>query len=189
MSFTELLNKLKIKIFAPVTVCYRQLGQYHSELKYWAWLPCFLVFKKEPVGKDGYYKTIYINGKRVKPYYIIPRNAFIEIRRKPKIITAIIAGSIAASVAMAVGASMATALTIGMVVGAIAGLAVLGGVIALGVGMFSNRGSGKTGGGQSGTPTYSSNDNPSLTGAKNEILTGVVPICFGRTQQVFNYAQ
>lgn len=189
MSFTELLNKLKIKIFAPVTVCYRQLGQYHSELKYWAWLPCFLVFKKEPVGKDGYYKTIYINGKRVKPYYIIPRNAFIEIRRKPKIITAIIAGSIAASVAMAVGASMATALTIGMVVGAIAGLAVLGGVIALGVGMFSNRGSGKTGGGQSGTPKYSSNDNPSLTGAKNEILTGVVPICFGRTQQVFNYAQ
>jgi hypothetical protein len=191
MSFIELLNRLKIKLLAPTTICYRQLGQYHSELKYWAWLPCFLVFRKEPVGEDGYYKTIYINGKRVKPYYIIPRNAFVEIRRKPKLITALFAiGSAVATVAAAAGASLTAAIAIGMVAGAIAGLAAIGGIVALGIGVIGAlSGRGATGGGQSGTPTYSSNDNPSLSGSKNEILTGIVPICFGRTNLTFCYAQ
>ena len=59
MQFTEWINKLKIKLFAPATICYRQMGQSYSVLKYITWLPAFLVFKNEPIGKDGYYKRLY----------------------------------------------------------------------------------------------------------------------------------
>lgn len=178
MSFTEWTTKLKIRIFAPATVCHRQMGQYFSELKYWAWLPARLVFKDEPVGKDGYYKTVLVNGKRFKPHYIIPRNAFIEIREKPHAITALITGIVGA-VAAALSVSTAVA---GVIVGVAAAL-VVGGIIA---GAF-----GKKAGSSNGTdkPTYSSNNSPSLSGAKNELQEEVVPISFGRSLQVFDYSQ
>ena len=89
MQFTEWINKLKIKLFAPATICYRQMGQSYSVLKYIAWLPAFFIFKNEPIGKDGYYKRLYINNKRFKPYWIVPRNAFVEIRQKPKFFSAL----------------------------------------------------------------------------------------------------
>ena len=84
MQFIDYLNKLKIKLLAPSIVCYRQLGSYRSELKYWAFHPAYLVLKDQPIGNDGYYKTVYVNNKRIKPSFIIPRNAFIEIRQKPE---------------------------------------------------------------------------------------------------------
>lgn len=178
MSFTEWFNKTKIKILAPSTVCYRQLGQCYSELRYWAWLPAAVVFKKQPIGDDGYYKTVYMNGKRIKPTTIIPRNAFIEIRQKPKgIITSVIIGAIvAAAVAHPI---IAAAVIIGVAALAITGLAT--GISAL------TKPKGKSGG--TDRPTYSSNSSPSLTGAKNEIMEEVVPLAFGRSLQVFNYSQ
>lgn len=185
MSFIEWKNKLKIKIFAPATVCHRQLGQYFSELKYWAWLPAFMVFKNEPVGDDGYYKTLLVNGKRIKPYTIIPRNAFIEIREKPQAITALITGIVGA-VAAALSVSTAVA---GVIVGVAAALAI-GGLI-MGVSAIAGKFGAKPKGSSNGTdkPTYQSNNSPSLSGAKNELQEEVVPIAFGRSLQVFNYSQ
>ena len=58
MQFIDYLNKLKIKLLAPSIVCYRQLGGYRSELKYWAFRPAYLVLKDQPIGNDGYYKTV-----------------------------------------------------------------------------------------------------------------------------------
>ena len=66
MQFIEWLNKFKIKVFDPATICYRQMGNTYSELKYCAWLPAFVVFKNEPLDKDGYYARLYVNNKRFK---------------------------------------------------------------------------------------------------------------------------
>ena len=169
MSFIEWKNKLKIKIFAPATVCHRQLGQYFSELKYWAWLPAFMVFKNEPVGDDGYYKTLLVNGKRIKPYTIIPRNAFIEIREKPQGITTLIT-SIVGAVATSLSVSTAVA---GVIVGVAAALAV-GGLI-MGVSAIVGRFGAKSKGSSNGTdkPTYQSNSSPSLS-----ITRGSCAYCF-----------
>lgn len=178
MLFTEWLNKAKIKLLAPATVCYRQLGQYHSELKYWAWLPAAFVLKKQPVGDDGYYKTVYMNGKRIKPTTIIPRNAFIEIRQKPKgIITSVIIGAI-------VAAAIAHPIIAAAVIIGVAALAITG--ITAGIQALTGN-KGKSGG--TDKPSYSSHNSPSLTGAKNELAEDVVPVAFGRTLQVFNYSQ
>lgn len=177
MQFTEWINKLKIKLFAPVTICYRQMGQSRSVLKYYAGLPAFCVFKNEPVNKDGYYERLYINNKRFKPYWIIPRHAFIEVREKPKeLFSMVILGSI---VAAAIAHPIITAAV--LIVG-VAALAI--GATAVVRGMASKPKSNGT-----DKPKYNSSDNPSLSGAKNELQTDVVPVAFGRSLQVFNYSQ
>lgn len=79
------LEKSIIQILAPSTICYRELGQSFSELKYCSWHIAKFAFPLEEVGKDGYFKAIYLNNKRLKAWSIIPRHAFIEIRQKPKI--------------------------------------------------------------------------------------------------------
>lgn len=184
MSFIEKITKLKIKLFAPVTICQRQLGKVQSKLEYWAWLPAFLVFKKEPIGEDGYYKTLLVNNKRIKPWYILPRNAFIEVRNKPaEPISTLIMGVVAAvSAALGVGTTAAA-----VIVGVAAGLAVAG--IAVGVTSLVGGLGSKASSNGTDSPTYSSTDNPSLSGAKNEIAENIVPVAFGRCLQVFPYSQ
>lgn len=183
MSFTEWFDKLKIKLFAPVTLYYRDLGGISQcELKYWAMLPAFMIFEHEPIGEDGYYQTVYVNNKRIKRFDIIPRNAFIEVRRKPKAITAFITGIVAA-VGSALGVSTAVA---GVIVG-VAAAAIVGGAIT-GLALATTMG---RAGMSNGTdrPTYSSKNAPDLSGAKNELAEDVVPVAFGRTLQTFNYGQ
>lgn len=179
MSFTEKFEKLKIKLFAPVTVCHRHLGKVNSELKYWAWLPAWMVFKNQPIGEDGYYKTLLVNNKRIKPWSILPRNAFIEVRYKPGI--SAIVGSIVAAV---VAAAVAHPIIAAVVIIGVAALAVTG-ITKLVTGLTASKPH------SSGTnrPTYSSQNSPSLSGAKNEIAEGIVPVAFGRSLQVFNYGQ
>lgn len=179
MSYIELLEKLKIKLFAPATLCYRGLGGIiQSEFKFWSGLPIGLIFTDEPIGKDGYYKTVYVNNKRVKKFDIIPRHAYIEVRKKPKEPISIIVGA----VAVALGTSTAVA---GVIVG-VAAMAIIAGGIAALSGAFSSRKGASNG---TSTPTYSSNNSPDLTGAKNELAENVVPIVFGRVLQTFNYGQ
>lgn len=187
-NFKKKLNRLKIRLFTPVTVCYRQLGRGYSELKYWSWLPACLFFANEPIDKKGYYKTVLCNNKKIHKWSLLPRNAFIEVRRKPEFSLTAIAGVIgtwlAANTALTISASMAVAWAIvGLaVVGAVAGLAI--GATALVKNMNKSSSSNS-----SGTPSYSSSDDPSLSGAKNEIASNIVPISFGRCLQVFCYAQ
>jgi len=173
------LEKLIMRILAPSTICYRELGQSFSELKYCSWHVAKFVFPFEEVGKDGYFKAIYLNNKRLKAWSIIPRHAFMEIRQKPQI-KAIATWAWVAAFATAIGVSATTAAWI--VVG-VAAVAVGAGAMALSKVGARGISSG------TGTPTYSSNDSPSLSGAKNETTTGIVPISFGRSLQVFNYAQ
>lgn len=187
-NFKKKLNRLKIRLFAPVTVCYRQLGRGYSELKYWSWLPACLFFANEPIDKKGYYKTVLCNNKKIHKWSLLPRNAFIEVRRKPEFSLTAIAGVIgtwlAASTALTISASMAVAWAIvGLaVVGAVAGLAIGATALVKNMNKLSSSNS-------SGTPSYSSSDDPSLSGAKNEIASNIVPISFGRCLQVFCYAQ
>lgn len=182
MRFIELWNKLKIKLFAPATVIYRNFNVFEKMFLYCAWLPACLVFRDEPIDKEtGYYKTLYINDKRVKKWTIIPRHALIEVRNKPKEPISMIAGTaLAASIATTLGVT--TTFAAWIIVG-VAALAVAA-AAAITIGAVSKKGGGKT-----SKPTYSSNDAPSLTGAKNEMLENQVPILIGRTFQVFNYAQ
>lgn len=187
MQFTEWLDRLKIKIFKPATIVYRQFGYTKSEFVFCSWLPAFMVFSGEPIGKDGYYKTVYINNKRVKPWHIIPRSAFIEVRQRPKDPFTILGGVIASFFVGVGGAAALSTVTLTIIGVAASVLAV--GALAFGAYALMGGLGAKTGGGQSGTPTYSSNDSPSLAGAKNEILERQVPIVIGRTYQVFNYAQ
>ena len=169
----EKLQKLLIKLLAPSTVCYSILGLQKSTLKYWSFLPICLVISDAPIGKDGFYKSIYMNGKRVKPWTIIPRNSTIEVRKKPKGIVSLIF----AIVALQATLHPIIALTIvGVAAMAVAGV-VLGVTAARGVSSGSDK------------PKYSSNNSPSLTGAKNELAEGIVPVSFGKCLQVFNYAQ
>ena len=179
MSFTDWKDKVLFKIFAPSTLCYRGLGIEQYEFKFWAGLPVGLIFKNEPFDKDGYCETVYINNKRVKWWYIIPRHALIEVRRKPKLVTSIIVGT------AVVAASLSA---IGISTAIIVGVAAIGLAAA---GFAMTRMMKKSGGTTNGQnmPTYSSKDNPDLSGAKNEILDGVVPIAFGRCLQTFNFAQ
>lgn len=180
MSFTEKFKKFKIKLFAPVTICHRQLGKVHSELKFWAWLPAWFVFGNEPIGKDGYYKTLLVNNKRIKPWSILPRNAFIEVRHKPAAITSLITGIIAAVTAFTVAHPIISA---AIIIGVAALTAT--GITTLVTGLTKSRPT------SSGTskPSYSSQNSPSLSGAKNELADGIVPVAFGRSLQVFNYGQ
>lgn len=182
----DMFEKFIIKLLAPSTVCYRQLGRQHSEFRYWSWSLAKFVFKGEPVGKDGYYKRIYINNKRIKPWFIIPRHALIEMREKPKFVSiglSILTASMIASLTTTFGVS-----TMLVIAGAVGALAIGAGVAIVGLGIASLVGQ-KTGGGGTGTPTYSSNDSPSLSGAKNDIASGVIPVSFGRCLQTFSYAQ
>jgi len=179
MQFTEWINKLKIKLFAPATICYRQMGQSYSVLKYIAWLPAFFIFKNEPIDKNGYYKRLYVNNKRFKPHWIIPRNAFVEIRQKPKFLSAILGVSLALATVSTFVASHA-ALIIGVAALAITAIVNLSAMTSRPA-MPQSNGVDK--------PTYPSTDHPSLSGAKNELQTGVVPVAFGRSLQVFNYSQ
>lgn len=184
------IEKLKIKLFAPSTLCYRILGASSCELKYWSWKIAKFVFKNEPVGKDGYYKSIYINNKRVKPWSIIPRHALIEVRNKPKdpvsLGISILTASMLASLTTSIGVS--GMLIVAGIVGALAigaGIAIVGLGIAAVMGAFGGKGSSSG----TSTPSYSANNSPSLSGAKNEISEGIVPISFGQSLQVFTYAQ
>lgn len=173
--FIELLNKIKVKLLAPCIVCYRRLGNAKSEIKYYAWLPAGIVFHNEPIGDDKFYKNIYINNKRVKPYYLIPRNAFIEICQKPENIKSWFNSVV----------NIVVSLFKGNIKGVLAGVVGMASVGLLSIGSKKAR---PTSNGTS-KPTYSSTDTPSLTGAKNELMTEVVPVAFGRTLQVFNYSQ
>lgn len=176
--FKNFIDKIKIRLLAPATICTRQLGSYQSELRYVAWLPVGLVFGKQPKDKNGYYKTIYINNKKVKSWYLIPRNAFIEVRQQPKDPITLILGAVLAAVAIA-APSAAVAVIIGVAALATLGLAVYSGL---------QKKSTPTSTGVT-RPTYSSSSSPSLTGAKNELASGIVPVSFGKVLQVFNYAQ
>lgn len=180
------LERLKIQLLAPSILCFRVLGASSCELKFWSWRFAKSVFDGEPVGDDGYYKTVYINNKRVKPWDVIPRNALIEVRRKPKdpvsIGMWILGATLSAALADVGLAFVVTA--VGWLVIGVAAAAVVGAVVA----MTSASGArGSTNG--TSTPTYSATDTPSLSGAKNDIANGIVPLSFGRTLQVFNYAQ
>lgn len=176
MSFIECYEKFLIKLLAPAVICRRGLGISHEEIKFCAGFPACWVFKDEPLNKRGYYKTVYMNNRRVKPWHIIPRSAFIEIRMKPK-----------KSVVKFLGGLVSSAVKgIKKVVGIIAGVATFG-LLGTSLGWFGSKKKGASNG--TSAPTYSSNDNPDLTGAKNEILSGVVPVAFGRVLQVFNYGQ
>lgn len=180
MSFTDLKDKILFKIFAPSTLCHRGLGIEQHEFKFWSGLPVCVVFSDEPYDKDGYCKTIYINNKRVKWWYIIPRHAFIEVRHKPKAIISTIVGAVAAALSISTVAA-------GVIVGVVAGVVV---GVAAGVTLGATLGRGASGAtnGQN-MPTYSSKNNPDLSGAKNEIQEGVVPIAFGRCLQTFLFGQ
>ncbi len=81
-----------------------------------------------------------------------------------------------------IGFTAVTVATFAPVILGIAALAAIGATIAS---AFSNKGY------SSGTETatYSANDSPSLSGAKNEIQEGVIPLSFGQCLQVFTYAQ
>ena len=182
MKFTDLLEKIKFKIFAPCTLCYRGLGVERHEFKFWAGLPVYFIFGKEPFDKEGYCKTVYINNKRVKWWQIIPRNAFIEVRQKPKAIISIIVGAVAAALSV-------STVTAGIIVG-VAALGIIGGIaagVSALVGGLGSRSAGATNG--QNMPTYSSKDNPDLSGARNEIAENIVPIVFGRCLQTFNFGQ
>ena len=179
MRFIEWLNKFKIKVFAPATICYRQMGNAYSELRYCAWLPAFLVFKNEPLDKDGYYARLYVNNKRFKPFWIIPRNAFIEVRQKPKIISAIVGFTLGM-----IGVTLSTQALVIVGVAALLLDVALMATAAFALGKASTPKSNGV-----NKPTYESRTSPSLTGAKNELQTGVVPVAFGRSLQVFNYSQ
>lgn len=176
MSFTEKFKKFKIKLFAPVIVCHRQLGKVNSELKYWAWLPACFVFGNEPVGKDGYYKTLLVNNKRIKPWSFLPRNAFIEVRHKPADITTLVVGAIVFAIAHPF---ISAAVIVGVAALAVTGVAKF--ITGLTKSKPHSSGTSK--------PSYSSQNSPSLSGAKNELAEGVVPVAFGRSLQVFNYGQ
>ena len=175
MSFTDFWDKLKIKILAPAVVCRRGLGFCEEKLSYCAGLPALWVFKDEPINAEGYYKAVYMNNKRVRPWSIIPRNALIEIRLKPQ-----------KGVVKAIGGIFSSAVKgLKKVVGVIVGIATFG-LLGYNVfGIFKKKGVSNG----TDTPTYSSQDQPDLTGAKNELLEGVVPIAFGRVLQTFNYGQ
>lgn len=180
MSFTDLKDKILFKIFAPSTLCHRGLGIEQHEFKFWSGLPVCVVFSDEPYDKDGFCKTVYINNQRVKWWQIIPRHAFIEVRHKPTGIIATIIGAVAA----ALGVSTVAA---GVIVGVAAGIAVgVAAGVTLGV-TLGGRGAGVTNG--QNMPTYSSKNTPDLSGAKNEVQEGVVPIAFGRILQTFNFGQ
>lgn len=171
----KIKEKLKIKLFAPATICTRQLGKYQSQLRYVAWLPVGFVFGKQPKDKDGYYKTIYINNKKVKSWYLIPRNAFIEVRQQPKDPITLILGAVLAAVTVASGLSVPWLII---------------GVAALIVGMsFATKKKSTPTSTGVDKPTYSASNSPSLTGAKNELASGIVPVSFGKVLQVFTYAQ
>ena len=182
MSFTDLKDKILFKIFAPSTLCRRGLGIEQHEFKFWSGLPVGYIFSDEPFDKDGYCKTVYINNKRVKWWHIIPRHAFIEVRKKP---TGIIA-TIVTAVSVALSVSTVTA---GVIVG-VAALGIIGGItagVSALVGGLGKKSAGATNG--QNMPTYSSKDNPDLSGAKNEIAENIVPIVFGRCLQTFNFGQ
>lgn len=182
MNVKEIIQKIKIKALAPAVVCYRQLGQSYSEFRYISGAIAKFVFKDEKIGSDGYYKSIYINNKRVKPWSIIPRNALIEMRNKPEL-DVVVGAVFWALFSLGVGT---TAAAVGAYI--VVGVATLG-LLTAGITALSGGFTAKGSGGSTGTPTYSSNDSPSLSGAKNELATGIVPKAFGRCLQVFNYAQ
>lgn len=180
----KILEKLKIKILAPSTLCYLIMGSSSCELKFWSFAIAKFMLPGELVGEDGYYKSVYINNKRVKPWSIIPRHALIEVRNKPKEPISLLGATILLSLGATVTTAAAFATAVGWLVVGVAAAAVVGGTLALS-GAFSAKGS------SNGTspPKYSANDSPSLSGAKNELLEGVVPVSFGRSLQVFPYAQ
>lgn len=188
INFTDVLTRLKIKLFAPATIVHRQLGQYNSELRYIAWLPAFVVFGRKTIDKDGYYKNLYVNNKKFKWWYLIPRNACVEVREKPKGFFAMVGFLI---LSFFVADTAAITATSAIIVGVAATLIAAAGVAAIGFGIASALGkkSGGSSGGGTGTPTYSSKNSPSLSGAKNELAENVVPVAFGRCLQVFNYSQ
>lgn len=179
MSFTDLKDKILFKIFAPSTLCYRGLGIQHQEFRFWSGLPVLFVLGAEPFGKDGYCKTVYINNKRVKWWHIIPRGALIEVRRKPKEIISGIVLAVAGALSIS---TVAAGVIVGVVAGVVVGVAA---GVTLGVTM-GNRGGATNG---QNMPTYSSKNNPDLSGAKNEVQDGVVPIAFGRCLQTFMFGQ
>lgn len=137
----------------------------------------------------GSCKNVYdIEGKQLKWWKILKNGDIIEKIETPKdpisIGISILSASMLASLTTSIGVT--GMLTVAGIVG---GLAIAGGVALVGFAVSAVLGAGNSTSGATTSKTYSSTSQAEITGASNDISTGILPVVCGEIQQAPSYSQ
>lgn len=151
-----------------IRVIKRNLNKKTLAEEKWNWHFAFFHFKN--------YKNVYINGKPLKPWYLLKNGDIIEIIEKPALSTGFWVGVV--GLILKVGSFVA---------GHAAWIGAIGLTAAAGV--VNNILTRSNANSTTQAKEYSSSTQPELRGASNDISNGCLPVVFGKIQQTPSYGQ